>query len=90
MAHRTVRDPLAGRTASIPEIQRDAVEAQYRRCVRCGRARPAPELFICGGCEADPATRLEIARIEEFATSYTAQRAAIVEVEGWVGGWWRK
>lgn len=86
---RTYRDPIKGRTTTIAELTRDEVEAQYRRCVRCGRARPAPELFICGGCEADPVTRAEIARVEEVLEDYRSQRAALVELEGWVGGWWR-
>lgn len=79
--HKTIRDPYPQPTSTIGAIER-------RRCVRCGELPPAPELFVCGRCEADPELRSEQLVVEENLTDYKAQRRALVETFGWRGGWW--
>lgn len=79
---RTLRDPSPSPTATLGAYER-------RRCVRCGLLPPEPELFICGSCQADPATESEIRWVEEMAVDYQMQRRALT-LAGWAGGWWRR
>jgi hypothetical protein len=79
--HQTTHDPHPSATTTLGAWDR-------RRCVRCGAARPEPELFICATCRDDPQTRVEMAGVEEFWTDYREQRHAL-RLAGWAGGWWR-
>lgn len=82
---RTTRDGPYRTT--LGELDR-AVDRRRHSCVRCGLRPPAPDLYICGGCEADPGTALEVRNIEESFIDYREQRKALM-LFGWRGGWWR-
>jgi hypothetical protein len=83
---RTYRD--GPHRTTLGDLRRD-VDRRTRRCVRCGLMPPAPDLFICGGCEAEPATMAERRAVEEEVLDPVEQRRVLVDAYGWRGGWWR-
>ena len=79
---RTYREP-PGRAEVIRRVDR-----REHRCVRCGLGPPAPELFICAACQADPETMIEVHNVEEDFVDPADQRK-VLRTFGWRGGWWR-
>jgi hypothetical protein len=61
---------------------------RIRACVRCGLNPAADDIYVCSDCRADPNATFEQRIAEESATGYRDQRALLVAVFGWHGGWW--
>lgn len=81
-----MRQPMQ-RTTHDPTVLPHS-DVKWHICVRCGRTRPEPELFICARCHADANTVREVRAAEEHLTDFREQRRALVAA-GWHGGWWR-
>lgn len=79
------------RAESVPSERDKTTEGElyagYHRkpCVRCGRRKREPEIYLCEPCYQDPARLVEQAEVVRLP--YADQRLELVRRYHWYGEW---
>ena len=81
IAHRPA-EGLQSAPLTEPELFRGY---QPRLCVRCGRMKREPSLYICMDCFTDPVRLMEQAAVERLP--YPEQRTELIRRFHWYGEW---